>query len=69
MIYYLILLGIFILNIKFRKGGEFYLWIGFYLFLIGSIIDIFGLISLAEVSMRISLIFLISGFVFSIKDF
>lgn len=69
MIYYLILFGIIILNIKLKKGGGFYFWVGFYLFLIGSIIDIFGLPNFAEIFMRICLIFLISGFAFSIKEY
>lgn len=69
MIYYLILLCIIILNIKLKKNGGFYLWIGFYLFLISSTLDIFGLLNLAEVSMRVCFVFLITGFAFSIKDY
>lgn len=69
MIYYLILFGIVILNVKLKKSGGFYLWIGFYLFITGSIMDIFGLQNLAEVSMRVCLVFLIAGFAFSIKEY
>lgn len=69
IIYWLILVGIIISKINLKKNGETYLWIAFYLFLAGSTTNILGLTNLAEVLMGICLVFLLSGFVFSVKEY
>ena len=65
MIYWLLLLGIIIYNIKHKKDGNFYLWIGFYLFLTGSVINILGFINFSETLMRVCFVLLLFGFAYS----
>lgn len=69
MIYWIILFGIIILNLKFKKETSLYLWIGFYLFLASSVVSVFGIFNLSEISFRICLIFLLTGFAFSARDY
>lgn len=69
MIYWVLLLGLILINFKYKKDGIFYLWLGFYLFCTASFISIVNLVSIAELVMRISFIFLSVGFIFSIKEF
>lgn len=62
MIFWFSLFGIILINLKYRKSGVFYLWMGFYIFCIASIINIVNLTSVAEFFMRISFIFWLFGF-------
>lgn len=65
MIYWIFLLGIIIINFKYKKGEIFYLKLGFYLFCIASIISIINLTSIAETFMRISFVLFAIGLVLS----
>lgn len=69
MIYWILFLGIIFINFKYKKGGIFYLWFGFYLFCIASFISVVNLISIAEFFMRVSLIFLLIGFTLVAKEY
>lgn len=69
MIYWILLLGIIFINFRYKKGGIFYLWLGFYLFCTASFISIVNLISIAEFFMRASFVFLIFGFVLVAKEY
>ncbi len=69
MIYYLILLSLIIWNIKKRKKVEFYLWVGFYLFLLSAILSLFPFGDIAEFIARVALVFLLFGFSLSIKEY
>ncbi len=68
MMYYLILLGILVLKFILKKDGGFFLWFGFYLFIMGAVLDLFGMNYLSEFIMRISFVFLISGWVLIFKE-
>lgn len=69
MIYWIFLLGIILINFKYKKGGIFYLWFGLYLFCIASFVSIMNLISIAEVLMRSSFVFLLIGFTLAAKEY
>ena len=69
MIYWVFLLGLILINFKYKKDGIFYLWLGFYLFCTASFISIINLISIAEFFMRISFVFLIVGFILVAKEY
>lgn len=69
MNYYLLLLGIVFLNIKLKKEGGFYLWIGFYLFLISAVVNIAKSVDLSEVIIRIGFVFLLIGFASAVREY
>lgn len=69
MIYWIFLLGIILINFKYKKGGIFYLWIGLYLFCGASFVSIINLISIAELLMRSSFVFLLVGFTLVAKEY
>lgn len=69
MIYWILLLGIILINFKYKKGGIFYLWFGLYLFCIGSFVSIMNIISIAEVFMRSSFVLLLIGFTLVTKEY
>lgn len=69
MIYYLILLSIVLYNIKLRKEGVFYLMIGFYLFCLSALLNLLTFIDLSEFIIRIGLIFFLTGFAFSVREY
>lgn len=69
MIYWILLLGIILINFKYKKDGIFYLWFGLYLFSIASFISVVNLISIAEFFMRASFIFLLIGFTLVAKEY
>lgn len=69
MIYWAFLLGLILINFKYKKNGIFYLWLGFYLFCAASLISIVNLISIAEFFMRVGFILLIFGFILVAKEF
>ncbi len=69
MIYWLMFFGILIADIKLRKDASVYLWTGFYLFVAGSIVSFLGVFNLSEFVFRICLIFLLTGFIFSARDY
>lgn len=69
MIYWIFLLGIILINFKYKKDGIFYLWIGLYLFCGASFVSIINLVSVAELLMRSSLVFLLVGFTLVAKEY
>lgn len=69
MVYWIILLGILILNNWYKGDRIVYLWGGFSAFIIGAITSILGITIISEILMRLCLIFLLTGFIFSIKAF
>ena len=68
MIYWLILLSILIINFRFKKESIFFLWVGVCLFCIGAVVSIVSLQPLAEFIMRISLIYLLIGFLMVLRE-
>lgn len=69
MIYWVLFLGLFFINIKYRKNGIYFLKPGFYLFCTASFISIVNLVSIAELFMRVSFILLIFGFILAVKEY
>ena len=69
MVYWLLLIVIIFFNIRFKKNEIFYLKIGFYTFCAAALINIINLVSVAEIFFRISLIFLIFGFILTVKEY
>lgn len=68
MIYWVILAGLIISSIFFKKRASFYLWIGFYIFLTGAVLKIIGINNVAEIMMRISFIGWLVGLGLSFKE-
>lgn len=68
MIYYLILISILILKIRFKKDGVFLFWVGFYLFLVSIILDLLKINNWSEFIIRVGFIFLLLGFIFVVRD-
>lgn len=69
MIYWVFLLGLILINFKFKKNGIYYMWFGFYLFCTASLISIINLGSIAEFTMRASFVLLIFGFILVSKEY
>lgn len=68
MIYWLFLIVTVFIAFKFQKNGEFFLWRGFYLFVIGAVMNVVKISGLAEIVLKISYILLLVGFTYSIKN-
>jgi hypothetical protein len=69
MIYWLIFLGIIIININIKNNGLVFLRTGFYSFIISSVLSLLEMFNLAEFAFRICLILLLSGIIFSAKSY
>lgn len=69
MIYWLILFGIIVANIKLKKTASAYLKYGFYLFIAGSAVSILGIFNISEFILRICILFLLTGFACSVRDY
>lgn len=65
MLYWLMLILLIIFQISQKKKNTFYLKLGFYIFLIGSILRLITLVDIAEVFMRISFVLFVMGLVLS----
>lgn len=68
MYYWLFLFALLIFNWYKKKEEEFYLWVAFYLFCAGALLSIINLLFIAEILMRLSLIFWLFGFGLRLRE-
>lgn len=69
MIYWIVLLVIIAYIFKSKKRNEFFLRTGFYIFIISALLNLVGITNIVEISLAISLIFLLVGFIMAVMDF
>lgn len=69
MTYWIIIVGILLLNMRLKKSSAAYLWIGFYLFCTAASINILSFISISEFIMRVSFTVFLIGFILMVKEY
>lgn len=69
MIYWLIFLGIIVLNLRAKKSSSTYLWAGFYMFILAAVVNLFGILIVSEFLFRVCLILFLAGIIFSIINY